>query len=361
MAEDGTDHPRSRGVYTSPLRVQATTSGSSPLARGLQQVQPPRGRWGRIIPARAGFTYSCWRRRMRQRDHPRSRGVYPAAASKSVPVSGSSPLARGLRRVKAEERRVRGIIPARAGFTYRPGARSAGRPDHPRSRGVYQGNKLVGEPHRGSSPLARGLPRPQRATIRLCRIIPARAGFTDMRLSVSLRSPDHPRSRGVYHFGLSRPTEALGSSPLARGLHPLDPPSPREYRIIPARAGFTTAGMTSSVLAWDHPRSRGVYHSTFFGTTFHYGSSPLARGLRAGSRHAPWPAGIIPARAGFTPRRGGWCGAAADHPRSRGVYYAFTNSYHQAQGSSPLARGLQSTLSSCDPRLRIIPARAGFT
>ena len=314
--------------------------GSSPLARGLRPLAQEVRSADRIIPARAGFTPPSRRRGRLSSDHPRSRGVYPARHRRRSRILGSSPLARGLRRVKAEERRVRGIIPARAGFTYRPGARSAGRPDHPRSRGVYQGNKLVGEPHRGSSPLARGLPRPQRATIRLCRIIPARAGFTDMRLSVSLRSPDHPRSRGVYHFGLSRPTEALGSSPLARGLHPLDPPSPREYRIIPARAGFTTAGMTSSVLAWDHPRSRGVYHSTFFGTTFHYGSSPLARGLRAGSRHAPWPAGIIPARAGFTPSPR--CGSrhVEDHPRSRGVYSSGASLHECSPGSSPLARGL---------------------
>ena len=112
-----------------------------------------------------------------------------------------------------------------------------------------------------------------------------------------------------------------GSSPLARGLRA--GPSRRlgGLGIIPARAGFTSS-------AWP-------------GRSPASGSSPLARGLLSpsplrGSRH-----GIIPARAGFTVviHGAGW--GARDHPRSRGVY-------HRRNPSDV-------------PQLRIIPARAGFT
>ena len=53
----------------------------------------------------------------------------------------------------------------------------------------------------------------------------------------------------------------------------------------------------------DHPRSRGVYRVTLGYDTDFIGSSPLARGLLAILFPAILYAGIIPARAGFTPSR----------------------------------------------------------
>ena len=52
----------------------------------------------RIIPARAGFTAYGDRKTTWGKDHPRSRGVYHAAARLIGGGGGSSPLARGLRR-----------------------------------------------------------------------------------------------------------------------------------------------------------------------------------------------------------------------------------------------------------------------
>ena len=51
----------------------------------------------RIIPARAGFTRSYIHLYTAQRDHPRSRGVYPVLRREGEEDLGSSPLARGLR------------------------------------------------------------------------------------------------------------------------------------------------------------------------------------------------------------------------------------------------------------------------
>ena len=134
----------------------------------------------------------------RSRDHPRSRGVYYRGAATTLSFVGSSPLARGLPLLARSGTTVRGIISARAGFTGL-GRRAQRRwRDHPRSRGVYP-SLLVTTPRvEGSSPLARGLHRRARQTHNRKRIIPARAGFTHLNISVKMFREDHPRSRGVY-------------------------------------------------------------------------------------------------------------------------------------------------------------------
>ena len=111
------DHPRSRGVYLELRKDAARFRGSSPLARGLLGCGRPHGRDARIIPARAGFTSPHFRSRDRASDHPRSRGVYAPSSARAPSRSGSSPLARGLHGVRARLLGLRGIIPARAGFT----------------------------------------------------------------------------------------------------------------------------------------------------------------------------------------------------------------------------------------------------
>ena len=185
-------HPEARGERG---------AGSSPLARGLlaPTMCHPNGR--RIIPARAGFTSFPASPALTPTDHPRSRGVYYVWGSTTSDVSGSSPLARGLPRESGSGPCSSGIIPARAGFTvcsfvvpYEPG-------DHPRSRGVYRHTYHVSATRNGSSPLARGLRlRPAAMHVTL-RIIPARAGFTELHRNPYAIDGDHPRSRGVYGPG----------------------------------------------------------------------------------------------------------------------------------------------------------------
>ena len=153
-----TDHPRSRGVYSSPCGAPG----------------PPFG----IIPARAGFTGSGSQAGGHEADHPRSRGVYPVEITDTLSGRGSSPLARGLPGKHLEPPSGRRIIPARAGFTVVADVRGETQWDHPRSRGVYHVRPASLLPIPGSSPLARGLREPRPRPLRLKRIIPARAGFT---------------------------------------------------------------------------------------------------------------------------------------------------------------------------------------
>ena len=111
--------------------------GSSPLARGLRSFMRGEAFEIRIIPARAGFTRSVMASFQVLVDHPRSRGVYRAAWSPGPMAKGSSPLARGLPKLAAMTK--------------------CAWEDHPRSRGVYFVIVMVSQGDWGSSPLARGL------------------------------------------------------------------------------------------------------------------------------------------------------------------------------------------------------------
>ena len=233
------DHPRSRGVYTMGATTPSASPGSSPLARGLREAGHPRRRLPRIIPARAGFTCRTSSPSCASRDHPRSRGVYSTYSWLPTLSGGSSPLARGLRDKEGGDTIVVGIIPARAGFTFPRSRRRLRSRDHPRSRGVYTAVTECDRKYSGSSPLARGLLYDSPDDGCAHGIIPARAGFTGRRVRVLRPGPDHPRSRGVYSPRPHPHYPPNGSSPLARGLRLHGDPALLRCRIIPARAGFT--------------------------------------------------------------------------------------------------------------------------
>mgnify|MGYP000955170348 CR=1 FL=1 len=234
----------------------------------------------------------------------------------------------------------------------------------------------------GSSPLARGLLDGPRLRGRISGIIPARAGFTGFLGGRILRSTDHPRSRGVYAAVQIATLGGRGSSPLARGLRAADFRVQRPLGIIPARAGFTSPprvpatctggssplarglqalGMTINQVLLDHPRSRGVYTRLLEDMALARGSSPLARGLHEMMESGDARVRIIPARAGFTKSPTFTKRPKMDHPRSRGVYRASICASYSVRGSSPLARGLRPAAEPKGKPKRIIPARAGFT
>ena len=276
--------------------------GSSPLARGLLFIRALYVRDDGIVPARAGFTPWWMATHRHGADHPRSRGVYRRGPVQSFHRVGSSPLARGLLRAVGHLRRELRIIPARAGFT------------------SEEARMIRVSP--GSSPLARGLRLVLRSRRERGGIIPARAGFTRVPAAGCCRPRDHPRSRGVYLSRVASTTSRLGSSPLARGLRP-----PR---------------VVVGVVHVDHPRSRGVYQSALNDLASATGSSPLARGLQVAAVSLQLRGRIIPARAGFTCSCGCRRRGSSDHPRSRGVYAPAACACCHTSGSSPLARGLRA-------------------
>ena len=111
----------------------------------------------------------------------------------------------------------------------------------------------------------------------------------------------------------------------------------------------------------DHPRSRGVYNRMMRPLSASRGSSPLARGLRRRRGGPRRRIRIIPARAGFTSTTVRLPARDQDHPRSRGVYDPCIRGTVRTEGSSPLARGLRRSCGRPRAGSGIIPARAGFT
>ena len=91
------------------------------------------------------------------------------------------------------------------------------------------------------------------------------------------------------------------------------------------------------------------------------GSSPLARGTQSSPASPVAAGGLIPARAGNTHsvyRAGGNAGA---HPRSRGEHLSRFLMRLRISGSSPLARGTRGKIKHAVAWAGLIPARAGNT
>ena len=316
------DHPRLRGEHAASDRRHQEREGSSPLARGTPGGIRTLGDHTGIIPACAGNTPRPRPTSPGSRDHPRLRGEHDTAGPATSPSGGSSPLARGTPPILGERVVAVGIIPACAGNTPTRCSACAWCRDHPRLRGEHMLAAVLAAWWLGSSPLARGTRRVHPRRGRACGIIPACAGNTPGCHTSASGSRDHPRLRGEHTFIWYPHYDGTGSSPLARGTRDLRVAGEGAAGIIPACAGNTSRSAPSCRGTRDHPRLRGEHGSSGGSEAAVAGSSPLARGtLPSGSEMNDDP-GIIPACAGNTlqpsnARRRGW-----DHPRLRGEHTA---------------------------------------
>ena len=172
------DHPRSRGEYVSASRHRCCHSGSSPLSRGIQGRVPGHRFPGGIIPALAGNTSTFRPRPVLVTDHPRSRGEYTTTHPHGSHARGSSPLSRGIRERFTPQVLPFRIIPALAGNTRACTGSPVPWRDHPRSRGEYCGLGCHRGLGSGSSPLSRGIRSMPTERPYSGRIIPALAGNT---------------------------------------------------------------------------------------------------------------------------------------------------------------------------------------
>ena len=152
-----------------------------------------------------------------------------------------------------------------------------------------------------------------------------------------------------------------GSSPLARGPHGIKPKFLLSFGLIPARAGTTQRYSGGCWPYWAHPRSRGDHLGSGKTVASLQGSSPLARGPHTEESVSEYARGLIPARAGTTCDASYWDSGFWAHPRSRGDHVPAVRFKLTGPGSSPLARGPQSTNERGTSERGLIPARAGTT
>ena len=153
--------------------------------------------------------------------------------------------------------------------------------DHPRSCGANRTQVFETSSETGSSPLVRGQrPHHTRRTTTV-RIIPARAGPTERSAAIAFDVADHPRSCGANLRALLTFSATCGSSPLVRGQQACDVGIRIAERIIPARAGPTELSPARHPAATDHPRSCGANVRSSVVVYTSVGSSPLVRGQQS--------------------------------------------------------------------------------
>ena len=260
--------------------------GSSPRARGTPHPVGPRQRRLRFIPASAGNTWSASARWSAMSVHPRERGEHPPATIRLARWNGSSPRARGTRRVRNGGEMAPRFIPASAGNTSWQARGASALSVHPRERGEHRWAIRAEQVRPGSSPRARGTHRRADRRHPVGRFIPASAGNTA--LSALRATPDavHPRERGEHSSRARQRPAASGSSPRARGTLIGRRHRDIEHRFIPA-----SAGNTARTSAKPPPIS---------------GSSPRARGTPSRVASRGGGGRFIPASAGNTPSSPRW-------------------------------------------------------
>ena len=235
-------HPRWRGAdYCGDVDGEPL-AGSSPLARGRPLPCIMRSWYTRLIPAGAGQTSSDSSTTPSPAAHPRWRGADCGERDVRQRGQGSSPLARGRQNLAIDRRGRRRLIPAGAGQTRSSPARPLARQAHPRWRGADTIAGVAPGSYSGSSPLARGRLQTRFCHCGKPGLIPAGAGQTVLDNVERGGEPAHPRWRGADPSNAAFCVGIRGSSPLARGRPAVAAPTGRTQRLIPAGAGQTRPG-----------------------------------------------------------------------------------------------------------------------
>ena len=112
----------------------------------------------------------------------------------------------------------------------------------------------------------------------------------------------HPRAGGENICSMILFSVIVGSSPRGRGKLLVALPACDASGLIPARAGKTAPSVSSSAGAGAHPRAGGENGPNQPGNCFSAGSSPRGRGKLRELSAAAAREGLIPARAGKTPK-----------------------------------------------------------
>ena len=196
-----------------------------------------------LIPAWAGKTERRGRPESGRPAHPRVGGENLRLPFYGPQRLGSSPRGRGKRRRRLRARPDRRLIPAWAGKTCSCARRKATGEAHPRVGGENPDQCLPRDTRTGSSPRGRGKQGGLAFLLGDVGLIPAWAGKTHARVRGATGDWAHPRVGGENDkYGLKDNPE-LGSSPRGRG-KPLTAILPRgTVGLIPAWAGKTLSDL----------------------------------------------------------------------------------------------------------------------
>ena len=152
------------------------------------------------------------------------------------------------------------FIPARAGNTHTRKTLSTGRPVYPRRRGEHCPGRVTGDSDPGLSPLARGTLCCRQTRRPPARFIPAGAGNTRRTKQLLLVYSVYPRWRGEHLAAGFIIKCLIGLSPLARGTLKKTPGINLRGRFIPAGAGNTVIRRKRRAWFTVYPRWRGEHN-----------------------------------------------------------------------------------------------------
>ena len=293
---------------------------------------PPRGR-GTLT-----WRSSC---RRSYRAHPRVGGEHLISCSISAVVSGSPPRGRGTlggRRRDgwvstasgicpvADSRTARhgagpgGLTPAWAGNTAPPPTRSASRTAHPRVGGEHYVSPRYSRNRTGSPPRGRGTQDAQGVAVQAEGLTPAWAGNTTSRTVLSRRAAAHPRVGGEHMRSKIPRNARMGSPPRGRGTREVRPALQHLQGLTPAWAGNTAPRRRTRSRTGAHPRVGGEHDGAAAILDAVAGSPPRGRGTRQEGHGQDAGAGLTPAWAGNTCRRGVTTTSCRAHPRVGGEH-----------------------------------------
>ncbi len=209
-------HPRARGELMHHAAASVSLPAVHPRARGTHTGSAGARALGRFIPARAGNSLVDLLLFLPEPVHPHARGELGGLDPGRLRFAGSSPRARGTHNLPRAHLCVERFIPARAGNSKHQERNRIVRPVHPRARGTLAS---------------------RRAGAARIRFIPARAGNSNRAPRCVPDHRVHPRARGELVMPARLRIHEKGSSPRARGTHPLRHYAFLHFRFIPARAG----------------------------------------------------------------------------------------------------------------------------
>ena len=171
---------------------------------------------------------------------------------------------------------------------------------------------------KGSSPRGRGKHGPEAVQSELRGLIPTRAGKTGGDACPSDDGGAHPHAGGENHRDVRRHDVERGSSPRGRGKQSAGYPSGTGTGLIPTRAGKTSGRAERARTRGAHPHAGGENCAGGLVVHFGGGSSPRGRGKRHPGRETLRHPGLIPTRAGKTPRSGSRACDSGAHPHAGG-------------------------------------------
>ena len=277
------------------------------------------GRYTGITPAYAGKRQARPGQVGRLRDHPRMCGEKLKLKKNRQVCKGSPPRMRGKEVQGLLQDLVGGITPAYAGKSLWCAQGQAQERDHPRVCEEKNFLLLMTSRRSGSPPRVRGKGHVCHCSLVCCRITPACAGKSLLRVVGQCYEPgitparagkrtsdaagiafwwDHPRVCGEKSSSSSRLSCASGSPPRMRGKESGCVPGLPGSRITPAHAGKRDKTAIFEEWCRDHPCVCGEKTKPVPAGGILMGSPPRVRGKAVAQGAHVLAAGITPAYAG---------------------------------------------------------------